>query len=158
MAVLVNYQVDRGIYDNPGAAHEITLITTEYTYKNDMLVHLQMGKNLNIKLNNLLQYKFNKDKNFHNEQFLFKKIYNKGDPKPTTRSTFEEKIKQFNESQTKISREILEEYRYTGKNGKSAAVQIAVTEKDESMRAVIDFKDAEQYENFIEPAWLTQIT
>jgi len=49
----------------------------------------------------------------------------------------------------------LEEYKYTGKDGRPYTAQIVITVKLGSMTANIDFKDAEQYENFICPEWLT---
>jgi hypothetical protein len=134
--------------------HHVKLSTTEYIYGNDMLVHLQIGKNFSVRINELLRYDFKKDANFQDEQFLFKKTYNNGEVKPTTRSTFDEKLKRFDMSQTVIKQEILEEYSYTDKNGKSETVEIVVRESDLVMTATIDFKDMAQYNNFVSPVWL----
>jgi len=153
MAILIDYRVDRELYGSPEKPHHISLITTEYTHRNDVLIHLQIGKNIGIRLNNLIRYEFRKDDEFQNEQFLYKKSYGERKPKPTTRSTFEDKLKRFDMSRTTITREILIEYSYTGKNGKPDSAQIVVNEKDGSMIATIDFKDAEHLENFIEPIW-----
>lgn len=157
MAILTDYRVDRELYRSPGKPHHISLITTEYTHKNDVLIHLQIGKNLGVRLNNLIRYEFKKDDEFQNEQFMQKKTYGSGKPKATTRSTFEEKLKRFDVNKTATIRETLIEYSYTGKNGKPDALQIVVIEKDGSIHASIEFKDTEQYENFIKPAWITEL-
>lgn len=156
MSIIASYNVDRELYQNPGTTHSITLVTTEYTHRNDVLVHLQIGKNLGIRLNNLLRHEFRKGDQFQNEQFLFKKSYGAGKPKLMTQNTFEDKLKRFDVSKTMKAQEILEEYNYTGRNGKPDMVQIAVTIKNEAVTAIIEFKDAEQHENFIEPAWLVK--
>ena len=92
-----------------------------------------------------------------NEQFMAKKTYGKGKPKPITRSTFEEKRKRFDMSQTAVEQEILEEYAYVDKAGHPSTVQIVITATGGTMTAAIDFKDSEQYQNFVLPAWLIQI-
>ena len=155
MVIIISYRVDRALYFSSDRKHSIELSTTEYTYGNEMLVHLQFGKNLGIRLNNRLRYEFKKNKDFQNEQFFCKKVYSSGKAKPTTQSTFDEKLRRFVIEQTIIEQEILEAYSYTDKSGRSASVQIVVKEKDRGMTATIDFKDLEQHNNFICPAWLT---
>lgn len=86
MTVFADYQVDKDLYDI--SEHQISLVTREYIYRNDMLVHLQVGKNLGIRLNNLLNHDFKTDTVFSSEQFLFKKTYSRNKAKPITRSTF----------------------------------------------------------------------
>ena len=154
MIIVASYCVDKEIYENSCTPHNATMVTTEYTHRNDVLVHLLIGKNLGIRLNNLLQCESRKGKDIQNEHFLIKKSYGTGKPKPTTRSTFEDKLKRFDMDKTVKMREILEEYGYTGKNGKSDTAQIVVIIKDETMIATIDFNDPDHYENFIEPTWL----
>ena len=154
MAVLITYQVDKELYYKPDTPHSITLITTEYSYKNEILVHLWIGKNIGIKISNLIQEEFENIANFHSEQFFFKKSYNEGRAKPTTRSTFEDKIKRFDTNQTATLYEVLEEYRYIGKDGQPDMVQIPVTITGVSVTVVICFKDTAQHENFVKPAWL----
>jgi len=156
MNIIVTYHVDKDLYD--GSEHRASLVTTEYICRSNILVHLQIGKNLGIRLNNLLSYDFKKDIAVQNEQFLAGKSYNQSKPKPITRSTFEDKMKRFDMSQTVIEREILEEYSYTDRNGHSDEVQIVITAKDDTMTAVIDFKDTEQHSNFICPAWLVKLS
>jgi len=153
MVIVASYNVDRVLYFSPGAKHTVKLSTTEYTCGNDMLVHLQLGKNLGISLNNLLRYEFKRNTDFQSEQFLFRKTYG-GGAKPTTQSAFDQKLKRFDISQTVIEREILEEYSYTDKNGKTDSVQIVVREEALRTTANIDFKDAEQHKDFVRPAWL----
>jgi len=156
MNIVVTYHVDKDLYDS--SEHRASLITTEYLHRSDMLVHLQLGKNLGIRLSNLLSYDFKKDIAVQNEQFLAGKSYNKSKPKPITRSTFEDKLSRFDMSQTVTEREILEEYSYTDRNGHSDEVQIVITAKDDTMTAIIDFKDTEQHSIFICPAWLVKLS
>ncbi len=155
MTVVATYRVDIDIYHDPNIKHDASLTTTEYICGNDVLVHLQMGKNLGIRLNNLTQYQFKGSITaLTNEQFMARKTHGRGKPKPITRSTFEEKRKRFDISQTAVEQEILEEHSYIDKAGHPDAVQIAITIKDGVMSAVISFKDSEQYQNSILPAWL----
>ncbi len=159
VTVVVIYRVDIDRYHDPNTKHDISLTTTEYICGNDVLVHLQMGKNLGIRLNNLMQYKFKGGMPaLANEQFMAKKTYGKGKPKPITRSTFEEKRKRFDMSQTAVEQEILEEYAYTNRIGHPDAIQIVITVKGGTMTAVIDFKGAEQYQNFVSPVWLIPLS
>ena len=157
MAILINYGVDKELYENPETPHNITLITMEYFYKNEVLVHLQIGKNLGIRFNNLIRYEFKQEEVLQNEQFLYKKAYDKGNAEAITQQIFEKKYKRFDISKTTVEREILHEYRYTGKNGNTDIVQIAVILKVDNITAFIEFKDAKQYENFIGPAWLVNL-
>ena len=158
MPVVVTYQIDIDIYHDPNTKHDVSLTTTEYICRNDVLVHLQIGKNLGIRLNNLVQYQFKGSMAaLSNEQFMAKKTYGKGKPKPITLSTFEEKRKRFDMSQTAVEQEILEEYSFIDKVGHPGVVQIVITIKGGVMSAVIDFKHSEQYQNFVLPAWLIQI-
>ena len=154
MVIMISYHVDRALYFLSDTVHTISLSTTEYTYGNEMLVHLQFGKNLGIRLNNRLRYEFKKNNDVKDEQFFFKKIYSGSKAKPTTQNTFDEKLRSFVMEQTVIEQEILEEYGYTDKNGNAASVQIVVMEKASGMTATIDFKDVEQNKNFVCPAWL----
>lgn len=130
------------------------LDTTEYTYKCDMLVHLRIGKNLGIRLNTRLRCVFKMDTALQNEQFFAKKHYNQGNSKSITKSTFEEKKKQFDMSETAVTREIVEEYAYTGEDGSPDELQIQVKVDGDEMIAVIDFKDESQLNNLVCPAWL----
>ena len=61
MAIIISYSVDRDLYFDPQANHNISLITTEYICGNNILVHLEQGRNLNIRLKNLLDYTLKKD-------------------------------------------------------------------------------------------------
>jgi hypothetical protein len=158
MGVSINYYVDKNLYYKTDIPHTITLITTEYLYKNELLVHLLIGRSLVININNLIQQESQKDRVFGKEQFLFKKNYSNESPKPITRSTFASKLNQLDISQTMKEQEILEEYRYNDKNGKPDIVQIVISVKDDDITAIIDFKDAEQYGNFVEPVWLIRPT
>jgi hypothetical protein len=155
MVIIVSYHVDRALYFSAATKHSVSLSTTEYTYKNDVLVHLQYGQNLGIRLNNLLRYEFRNNKDIQDEQFFFKKAYGSGKPKAATRSAFDAKLRGFDLGQTIIEQEILEEYGYTDCSGEPASVQIVVKEKASKTTAAIDFKDETQHTNFIRPAWLT---
>lgn len=154
MAIVTTYQVDKNLYYVPDAKHDISLITTEYTYGNEMLIHLQVGKNLGIRLNNCMHHEIADGTALPSEQFLFKKTYRSGNAKPITRITFDEKLKRFDIDKTSVEKEILQDYSYIGKNGSSDNVQIVIKEKAGTITAAIDFRDIEQYENFIYPMFL----
>jgi len=124
-------------------------------YKNSLLVHLQLGKNFGIRMNNNLRYAF--DVTLQDEQFSFKKASNKGKSKMITRDIFNKKLKRFDMNQTVISKEILEDYAYTDRCNRPDEVQIILKEKNDNMVAIIDFKDMEQLNNFVCPAWLIKI-
>ena len=156
--IIISYTVDKDLYYSPGTSHNIVTVTTEYVYKNEMLVRLEINKNLGIRLNNLIQYQFKKDDTLEKEHFFYKKTYHDGKAKKTTRSTFEDKMKRFDMAKTIKEQELLEEYAYTDKNGRRDEVQIVIMVKGDTMTAVIDFKDAEQNINFIPPPWLTERT
>lgn len=152
MTATVTYAVDKDSYAK--SEHHVLSVTTEYTYKSDMLIHLWMEKNLCIRLNNRLRYAFRIHKDLQNEHFFFKKTYNQGKAKPISRSVFEEKQKRFDIGQTVFVQNILEEYAYTGKDGCSEEIQITVEVKEDEMTAEISFKDETQPENFVAPVWL----
>lgn len=158
MLIVASYCVDKGFYYSPDNKHYVEMTTTEYTYKKDVLAHLIIGKNLGIRLDNMLAYEFGKSGIFHNEneQFFHKKTYSHDKIKKTTRGTFEDRLKQFDMSQTVIEHEIVEEYAYIDKNGVRDSVQIVITEKADIMTASIDFKSVEQHNNFTCPVWLTK--
>lgn len=158
MTIIATYYIDKDLYYAPDTKHDVSLSTTEYIYKSDTLVHLLIGRNLGIRLNNSLRYEFKKEAALQNEQFMSKKSYSHGKVKSITRSTFEEKLKRFDMSQTVVEQEIVEEYTYADKSGCSDEVQIVITVKEGKMTAAIDFKDAGQYENVICPAWLIKPT
>lgn len=151
--ITASYKVNKDLYY--ANTHTPNLTTTEYTYRNNKLVHLCIGKNLGIRLNNILQYEIGKS--LTNEQFFYGKTYSHAKPKPTTRSTYEQKLMQFDMKQTVVEREIVEEYAYTDKTGRRDTVQIAVTIKTDGITATIDFRDTEQYEKFTCPEWITLI-
>ena len=156
MTVIITYRVDKDSFYAPETKHNISLTTTEYTYRNDTLVHLQVGRNLGIRLNNMMRYEFKKELDFQNDQFLFKKSYSQSKAKTTTRGTFEEKLKRFDMSQTVVEQEIVVEYAYIDESDRPDEVQIVISIKSDTMIAAIDFKDVEQYQRFICPAWLLE--
>lgn len=159
MAIVVTYNVNKDLYYASDTNHSISLVTTEYEYKTDILVHLQIGKNLSIRLNNIISYSFNKDTPLKNEQFMFRKTYQANDKiKQITRSTFEDKLRHFSPEKTAICQEIVEDYIYTDKNNHSTEVQIAIMIKSDTTTAVIDFKDPEQFESFVRPVWLLNLS
>jgi len=153
MTTVALYCVDEKIYHSAETQHNIKLTTTEYLYKNELLVHIEIEPTLAIGINGMIQTVFKKDRRFENEQFLFKKTYSENNAKSITRSTFEKKLKQFNMNQTTKSIEILEEYQYIGKDGTADIVQVAVTINGGYTTAVIEFRDVKQYENFKQPVW-----
>ena len=53
--------------------------------------------------------------------------------------------------------EILEEYIYKDRTGNYDKAYIVILVKREKMTAVIDFKDLCQCENFVCPAWLSEL-
>lgn len=149
--IIVFYKVSKDLYYATDTVHHTVMITTEYTYKNSKLAYLRMGRNLEIRLNNVLQYEFKKSIN--PEQFFYCKTYNRK-IKPITRDTFEHKLKQFDMPRTVIEQEIVEDYDYTDKKGKPGTVQIAIMVNESGMTATIDFKDAMQCADFVHPAWI----
>lgn len=155
--MVATYNVIKELYYNADTKHNATLITTEYTYKNTLLVHLLIGRNLGISINNMLSYHTKKEVNFQNEQFFTKKTYSSRKPKPITCSTFDEKLKGFNMSNTLMEQEILEEYSYTDNAGHTDTIQIVIRIKNDIMSATVDFKDSEQYQNFVCPVWLVRL-
>lgn len=155
MTITITYRVDKDLYHAADIKHDISLITTEYKYGNELLVHLLIGKNLGIRLNNRFSDLLPRGgAGIQNEQYLFKKRYNQGTSKLITRSTFDAKISRFDMSQTVIERETLEEYAYTDKNGLPDHVQIVITDKADTTTGTIDFNNVCQYENFPCPVWL----
>jgi hypothetical protein len=158
MAIFVNYGIEKDLYYDPKTNHNIILITTEYFCGNNILVYLEQGSNLNIRLNNLLKYTSNKNTDFHQDLFFQKKAYSKKEANQITQNTFEEKIKKYDLNKITVEQEILEEYDYTDKNDNLNKIQIVIKIKNDSITAIVDFKDLNQYENFVCPAWLVDIT
>ena len=81
MIIAITYGVDASLY-RADAKHDVSLTTTEYVYRNEMLVHLQVGKNLGIRLDDRIKQEFKRAPALPGEQFLFKKTYNRGEAKP----------------------------------------------------------------------------
>lgn len=152
MSITITYNVDKDLYHTSNAKHDISLITTEFKHGNELLVHLQIGKKLRIRVNNRFDDLL--PEGIQKEQFLFKKTYNDGYSKLITRSTFDTKISQFDISQTVIEREIIQEYAYIDKRNQLDHVQIVITDKGGTAIALIDFADVKQYENFVCPVFL----
>lgn len=101
MTITVSYRVDQDLYHAADIKHDISLITTEYKHGNELLVHLRIGKNLGIRLNNRLSDLLPKGSTgIRNEQLLFKKTYSQWESKLITRSTFDIKLSRFDKSQT----------------------------------------------------------
>ncbi|MDR0325180.1 MAG: hypothetical protein LBI19_03680 [Oscillospiraceae bacterium] len=151
----VTYRVDQALYHTSDHQHDISLVTTEYQYGNELLVHLLFGPKNSVRLNDRLDDLLEDGAKILNEYFFYKKTYTPGNAKPVTRSTFEARKRRFDISQTAIEREILEEYTYIDKSGLPCRVKIVMTDNGDTTTAVIDFEDREQYENFSSPAWLT---
>jgi len=110
-------------------------------------VRLQFGKLLQNKLENRLSGNW-----VSGEQYLFED--ESGSIEPLTQDQFQEKFKQFDPKHTVKEQEILESYCYKNNRNQQEVVQIAITRKDDYVEAVIDFENAAQYENFLQPAWL----
>ena len=53
MTVVATYQIDINMYCDANTKHNLSSTTTEYICRNDVLLHLQMGKNLGLRLNNM---------------------------------------------------------------------------------------------------------
>ncbi len=157
MVIIATYSVDRKIYHAAETRHDISLVTMEYIHGNDMLVYLRIGMNTGVRLNELLQNRIAGGALIRGERYLFKKTYRRLRPKPITRSTFDDKLKRFDMSKTSIEAEILEEYAYTGKNGRADAVQLVIREKGDMMTAVIDFRNTDQQMNFAAPPYLCAV-
>jgi len=158
MAILVNYSIEKDLYYDPKTNHNIILITTEYFCGNNIFVHLEQRSNLNIRLNNLLKYASKKNIDFQQDLFFQKKAYSKKEANQITQNTFEEKLKKYDLNKITVEQEILEEYDYTDKNDNLNKIQIVIKIKNDSITAIVDFKDLNQYENFVCPAWLVDIT
>ena len=157
MAIIINYSVNKDLYYTPQTNLNITMITTEYTYGNNILMHLEQGINLNIRLKNILDHTLKKDNGLKKDYFFYKKTYKKGQPKPITQNSFEEKIKKLYKNKIIVEQEIIEEYNYVDKIGNNSKVQIVIMVKNEKITAMIDFINAEQCENFVCPAWLSEL-
>jgi len=154
--IIVNFRIAKELYYNSDMPHNIELITTEYSHRNDILAYIQTGKNLIAEINNIIQYQSKQPSDLQNEQYFIKKSYHKNKIKQITRGTFEKKLKNFDMSHTFIEQEFVEEYAYNDKNGKTDSVKIIITANNSEMKAVIDFKDAEQNINFVCPEWLIE--
>jgi hypothetical protein len=152
----IAYRVDQDLYHASDHQHDISLVTTQYQFGNELLVHLLFGKKNSVRLNDRLDDLLKDGAKILNEYFFYKKTYIPGNAKPVTRSTFEAKRKRFDMSQTAIEREILEDYAYTDKNGLPGYVIIIMTDNGNTTTATIDFEDTAQYENFICPVWLAE--
>ena len=151
MIIGITYGVDTDLYYS--SEHRQSLITTEYRYKNNTLVHLRIGKNLGIRINGRLRCAFRTNENLQDELFYCKKI-GQNRPEPMTRSTFEAKMKRFDKSQTVVEQEIVETYVYRDRDGRYDETRVIIRAKAGSMTAEIDFKDIEQFNNFVRPTWL----
>jgi hypothetical protein len=154
MTIIVTYQVDAELYNNPATPHRISMTTTEHICGNDVLAPLQFGKDFAARINDAVLSNFSKSKKLPKEQFFAKKTYSRDNSTVITRSTFERKLKQFGKDETFMTQEILVEHQIEDKSGPSSVVQIVVKVKNDTMTAIVDFKDVEQHKNFIAPAWL----
>ena len=155
MIIGVQYQVDKDIYDRPDTPHNVVMVTSEYSsHRAEILVHLQLGKNFHIRLNNMVRYRFSADVAVDDEQFFSTSPRKKDKIKALTRSAFEEKMSRLDMGKVSLECEIVEEYHYTDKRNQPRVIQIPITVKDDSAFTVIEFESKEQHDNFIEPAWL----
>ena len=154
MVIGIQYQIDKGVYDRLDTPHNVIMVTSEYSDGTKTLVHLQIGRNFHIRLNNMLRYRLKADVALDNEQFFSESPHKKGKIKAITHSIFEEQMSQFDMSKATIEREIVEEYHYTDKSNRPQVIQIPITIKSDSTFAEMEFENIEQYDNFIAPAWL----
>lgn len=154
MTIAVTYKVDMNLYTSPTANRNITLITTEYMCKTNILVHIQMNKNTAISTNRVLEAHFHLKRRLESDLFFCKKTYNMKAVKSITKPTFEERFSKFPKDETTITKEILEQYNYHDKNGKAGEVQILLTQREAETTAVIDFKSKQQCDDFVAPDWL----
>jgi hypothetical protein len=148
MMIVVTFRVDEDLYYAPHTEHDVLLSTTEFTYKGDTVV-LQVCRKLGVRLSGELCHE-------QGEIFYIKEPCGQNKVKLTNRSAFAEKLQRFDKSQTVVEQEMIEKYNYTDQCGHPAEVQIVITAKDGKMSAVIHFKDAEHYKNFVCPGWLAQ--
>jgi len=152
--IVITYGIDKASYDNPNTHHNIMLVTTEYSLGRKTLVHLQSGELLHNRLHQELSHVFRKRIRFQDEQFIFK---TDAKTECLTHGEFKAKLKQFDMGQTLKTQETLENYCYIDKANQQDIVGITITIQNDNMYAVIDFKDPDQYENFIAPAWLVPL-
>ena len=152
MAIIFNYYVDKDLYYELEQDYPMVVSTTEHICGNDIITHLQIGANHGMRLNNMLNHRFNRNISF--EQFFLKKARKNGEPKSISSSVFEKKLKSFDMRKMSTALTIVQEYTYINKVGKSDTVQIAIRTKGESMTATIDFQTVEQCVNFVCPSWL----
>ena len=148
--IVVTYGIDKALYDNPRNIHNIVLTTTMHSFQMKKLVHVQLGKLLQNRLEDRLRGKLGSS-----EQFMLEN--EKGSIEPLTRDEFEKKLQRFDSKHTVKEQEILESYCYIDQRNQQEIVQIAITIKDDCMEAVIDFDSIAQYENFVQPAWLVSL-
>ena len=158
MDLIFTYQIIKDKYYSSDTKHTISLITTEYTYKNNILVHLQLNSGFHLHTANILTDKLNKNIKLGKEIFMTKKNYKHSTVKNINKNRFNTMLGQFDISQTAIEQEILEEYGYIDKNNCSDSVQITTTIKNDILFATINFKNKNQHDSFVPPRWLIEIS
>ena len=150
--LVVTYGIDKSLYDTPSIHHNIALTATEYSYKKQKLIHLEMNK----PCNNLLDFKVRRGLEvrlkIQDEQFLF--INKENEAKVLSRRKFGAKRKRFDMKDTAVRYEMLEEYYYIDRDKQLGMVQILIRTENGCTYAEIDFKNFKQYKNFVLPDWL----
>jgi len=144
--ILVTYEIDKAVYDNPHSIHNVVLTTTLYSFKRQKLVHLQYGKLLQNKLEARLKG------SLESEQFMLE--HENGSIEPLMYDQFQKKLAQLDSKHTAKEQEILESYCYIDKRGQQEIVQVIISIKRNGMEAMIEFKSVAQCENFVPAAWL----
>jgi len=154
MAIVISYSVDTDLY-NPSELGSSTLIsTTEYMYNNETIIHVLLGEKARSHLSNRLSNEIGNNRTLQTEQFFIKKNVMQSKAMPSTRSSFEKRMRAFDMNRTAVSQEIVEELNYCDKNQHSETVSVVILIKNERAIATIDFKDSKQFANFIRPDWL----
>lgn len=143
------YPINKGLYSKVEHEYPTVISTTEYSCGGTTLTHLRLGANRGVRLNSLLSRQFNE--NIALEQFFLKKVRKL---KSIPRSAFEKKLKALDARKTSVKHEVVKEYSYTNRMGKADRVQVVITATGESAYAMVDFPDADAFENFVCPAWL----
>ncbi|MDR0326259.1 MAG: hypothetical protein LBI19_09220 [Oscillospiraceae bacterium] len=152
--VTAAYFIDTALYDHPDTRHNVSIITKEYTYKEETLAHMRLCESIGTGIEYLINTMLIGDVEIKNEYFIVKNTYDPAKWSVHSRDVFDEKMKRFDLSQTALAWEIVEMYAYIDKKGCHDEVKIVIMRKEEVMTAVIDFKDEAQCADFTCPPWL----
>ena len=150
--MILQFSVDTEKYDLD--YHEILLSTTEYIYRNTILVMQTISRGLNCRVHQSLQKVGIEDSP---DQVLYY-LSGSSDSKcvQISRSDFNNKLNEFRHKDFVTVKEVCEQYNYLDKDGNPASAFIAIERKNnEAAMAKIEFNSSAESENFVLPEWLS---